>query len=578
MGCCGGLSSSATGMPPINALPPEGTGQRYMQSGENPECWAARTQSTPDKEGAAPPEGKIITASIAAACDLTFEQQIDALPPKDGTTTSWDAPVWKPDVRPGITWSATGNNGKFTGKFHPDDEKVEFSVIIGAHFSDGTSDVKTYTLKPMKCNPDDDSITFTNPHPTGQQSAPFGEVRPASGGGTRAHQGLDFGNGGKGGPIVAAADGKVIRVNDKDYKGGGYGYNVLIQHSTKAGKPLCNTFYAHLASICVTDGAKVAKGQTIGQCGGSGATPPYAIHLHFELHINGVCKDPAQYITPPVKHQVGSDSKPLYSGDIKATVGNSNYGATPPVGTTTRGPDGYQTTPNPNANKGKAINQGTVDMAGKQCEGTSEPPLKMNDPDTPVVGNDPPCVDMLTLEQLQKMVPTCGNNCNRYLAGINSVLKSHVLDDLTDKCGPEARKRVAMFIAQCAAECDNFRGVTEYGNDSYFLQYEGRNGNNQPGDGPKYKGRGLIHVTGKANYRDFGSSLNRKDEILEHPELLASDITLAALSAGWFWKKNKLNPISGDINAATKRINGGYNGLAKRETNWKNGKAALQIA
>lgn len=575
MGCCGSLTSSATGLPPINALPPEGLGQRYMQSGENVECWAGRTQSTDDKEGAAPPKGKIITASVAVACDLSFNQSIDAVPPDGGTTNSWDEPVWKPEPKPGITWNASGNNGKFTGKFDPSDENVEFELKITARFSDGTEDTKTYNFKPTKCNPDDDSITLINPFPTAQQTAPFGEVRPASGGGTRAHKGLDFGNGQRGGPIVAAADGKVIRVNSSDLNGGGYGLNVLIQHTNKAGKPLCNTFYAHLASVAVSNGSTVGKGQTIGQAGGSGkgSLNAYAIHLHFELHIAGKCKDPAPYIQPAAKVKTGSNSKPLWNGpEPSAVYGNSNYGVDPNPGQTTSGPDGYQTNTNPNDNAGKAINSGTVEMAAKQCDGAVEPPLNYNDPDTPVdPSNDPPCVNMLTLEQLQKSMPTGGNRCNVYLAGINKTIKTWVIADLTDKCGPDARKRVAMFLAQIGHETGDMRALSEQ--PSKYAS-----------SSSKWKGRGLMQLTGEGNYRAYAKAINRPD-IIDNPDLVATDIDLACDSAGWWWKANKANKYTSDIGQSSRLVNRGNANSPKpalhmksREQKWAQTKQVLQVA
>lgn len=88
------------------------------------------------------------------------------------------------------------------------------------------------------------------------------------------------------------------------------------------------------------------------------------------------------------------------------------------------------------------------------------------------------------------------------------------------------------------------------------------NGDEASGDGYKYRGRGLIQVTGKNNYTACGAVLGL--DLVTSPELLESSMN-AALSAGWFWNTNGLNALSGNIVAATRRINGGTNGLDDRK-------------
>jgi len=89
------------------------------------------------------------------------------------------------------------------------------------------------------------------------------------------------------------------------------------------------------------------------------------------------------------------------------------------------------------------------------------------------------------------------------------------------------------------------------------------NGNEASGDGFKYRGRGLIQLTGKDNYRACGEALGV--DLVEDPDLVSSP-QYAALSAGWFWDKNKLNQFAdaNDMTALTKRINGGTHGLDDR--------------
>jgi putative chitinase len=88
-------------------------------------------------------------------------------------------------------------------------------------------------------------------------------------------------------------------------------------------------------------------------------------------------------------------------------------------------------------------------------------------------------------------------------------------------------------------------------------------GNTQPGDGWRYRGRGLKQLTGRANYAACGKAIG--EDFVAHPDRLLMPVN-AALSAGWFWGTNGLNPLAdrGDVPAMTKRINGGDIGLKER--------------
>lgn len=87
------------------------------------------------------------------------------------------------------------------------------------------------------------------------------------------------------------------------------------------------------------------------------------------------------------------------------------------------------------------------------------------------------------------------------------------------------------------------------------------NGDEQSGDGHKYRGRGLIQLTGKENYTACGLALGI--DLLSSPDLLLEP-KYACLSAGWYWHKNGLNALVGNIEAITKKINGGLIGLEDR--------------
>lgn len=95
------------------------------------------------------------------------------------------------------------------------------------------------------------------------------------------------------------------------------------------------------------------------------------------------------------------------------------------------------------------------------------------------------------------------------------------------------------------------------------IVYGGRMGNTLPGDGWKYRGRGLIQLTGANNYRAAGAALGL--DLVNHPELVEQPET-AALVAGWFWQSNGLNELadSGQFAKITRTINGGLTGQADR--------------
>ncbi|VVN51157.1 hypothetical protein PS685_00572 [Pseudomonas fluorescens] len=94
--------------------------------------------------------------------------------------------------------------------------------------------------------------------------------------------------------------------------------------------------------------------------------------------------------------------------------------------------------------------------------------------------------------------------------------------------------------------------------------YAGRMGNTAPGDGWKYRGRGLIQLTGKTNYQLCGEALGL--DLLAQPELLEKP-QHPCMAAAWFWGSNGLNSLAdkGDLETITRRINGGLTGLADRQ-------------
>lgn len=167
---------------------------------------------------------------------------------------------------------------------------------------------------------------------------------------------------------------------------------------------------------------------------------------------------------------------------------------------------------------------------------------------------------LFTLEQLQEMMPNSGDNSAKYYdAIINALTKG----DITS-C-----PRMASFLAQIGHESGSLVYTTEIADGS---NYEGIAdiGNTSPGDGVRYKGRGVIQVTGKYNYQIVSEGLGY--DFVSDPEELAN-APWCIDSAVWWWNNHTLSPIADGHNQesfdkVTRIINGGYNGKADRDSRW----------
>lgn len=147
--------------------------------------------------------------------------------------------------------------------------------------------------------------------------------------------------------------------------------------------------------------------------------------------------------------------------------------------------------------------------------------------------------------------------------------KPWILDGLADAM-PGMVERFAIntpvrqqhFLAQLAHESDHFQTTREYASGR---AYEGRRdlGNSQKGDGERFRGRGLIQLTGRSNYAAAAKALG--EPYVAEPTLVEK-FPAAALVSGWWWSANGLNEIADrdDVHAVTRRVNGGLNGLPSR--------------
>lgn len=133
--------------------------------------------------------------------------------------------------------------------------------------------------------------------------------------------------------------------------------------------------------------------------------------------------------------------------------------------------------------------------------------------------------------------------------------------------------RLAHFMGQCAHESGGFIYMEEIASGA---KYEGRAdlGNTQPGDGRRYKGRGPIQLTGRANYRAFGREVGIDFE--SHPEIVAYP-SIGLMAAVRYWNSRNLNALADadDLVGITKKINGGTNGLEDRRVQTAKAKALI---
>ncbi len=172
----------------------------------------------------------------------------------------------------------------------------------------------------------------------------------------------------------------------------------------------------------------------------------------------------------------------------------------------------------------------------------------------------------ITNEQLHKIMPAASTtDVALYLPHLNRSMPEYAID---------TPLRAAHFIAQIGHESGSLRYVEEIASGR---QYEGRSdlGNRYPGDGERFKGRGLLQLTGRANYTALTQHTGY--DFVGEPQAL-SDPRYAVLSACWFWQCRHLNrwADADDLSAITRRINGGLNGIEDRRAFLQRAKEVMQ--
>jgi putative chitinase len=185
---------------------------------------------------------------------------------------------------------------------------------------------------------------------------------------------------------------------------------------------------------------------------------------------------------------------------------------------------------------------------------------------------------MLTNEQLHAIIPGApAARTTAFLPFLAAAMAEFTI---------EAPARAAAFLAQLAHESGQFRFMEEiWGPTPAQRRYEPSStlattlGNTEAGDGFRFKGRGPIQITGRANYRRFGDLLGV--DLVTTPEQAALP-ALAFRIAALFWSKKGLNELADQATAdafreITRRINGGFNGLADRQQLYAAARAALGV-
>jgi predicted chitinase len=195
----------------------------------------------------------------------------------------------------------------------------------------------------------------------------------------------------------------------------------------------------------------------------------------------------------------------------------------------------------------------------------------LNTTNTASIPSTAPLTSSCSPEALKKIVPKLSAaKADQLVVAINKAMQEAEIN---------TSQRQAAFIAQIAHETGGFKWLQELGDDAYFARYDGREdlGNTEPGDGPRFHGRGFLQITGRFNYEKAGNALGL--DLINDPDQAAKP-DVGARIAAWYWRTRNLNYFAdkNDFITITRRINGGLNGLEDRESYWEKAKLALAVA
>lgn len=164
------------------------------------------------------------------------------------------------------------------------------------------------------------------------------------------------------------------------------------------------------------------------------------------------------------------------------------------------------------------------------------------------------------------IMPNAKSRVDQYLDYINGY---------ADDFGITTALRMAHYLAQVAHESSELRYTQEIASGKAY-EWRSDLGNTHRGDGVRYKGRGLIQITGRANYQAYARFCGF--DVVTNPGLLERPLG-AVRSSMWYWSRHGLNELSDidDIRKITRKINGGYNGLDSRKMYLQRAKRALGL-
>lgn len=171
----------------------------------------------------------------------------------------------------------------------------------------------------------------------------------------------------------------------------------------------------------------------------------------------------------------------------------------------------------------------------------------------------------VTADQLRAIMPGAGLLAERYVGQLNEAMTAHGITTPAQK---------AAFLAQVSVETGNLQSLTERITEAAANRRHGY-GDEESGDGYRYRGRGFIHLTGRKNYRALGYE--------DDPDALSRDPRVAAVTAAAYWRMRGLNSRTArvlnrrEFDSVSRTVNGGDNGIDERWNAYQRALCAFQL-